>query len=438
MVKRVNYIYNNDNLFLINVYIPAGSIYEHYNPKKRINGISHFLEHLLFKNTKNFTGQQILEEFTKIGGYYNASTDKDRTIFYIKTLSENFKIATDLLYDIVMNPVFKKDEIEIERKVVLEELAQTKDSYEENLYEYNTRTILSDGNLYRYPVIGCKEHLQKMTIKQVEEYYRLRYKDCLVLINCDKRHLKSIQTYMSRKFLKSRTNKEISFDETSMSGCCNQFEPSLNKRVSLSADTTFQYNTYITFPSYRYSECKNNTILDFLQYCLTGAGLYSILYYEMREKRGLVYNVKMMNENMRYLGLLRINFGTSNKDLLGILEVIVDILNTIKCDGLQDSKLSFFKRSYLSNIKYKLTNQEFRLLWHGDNLFYSCTTAEKAFIRTIESISNDDIKKVSRYVFDFSKMAINSQGHYRDTHVLKTNIIKLVENNTRSRSALVL
>ena len=114
------------------------------------------------------------------------------------------------------------------------------------------------------------------------------------------------------------------------------------------------------------------------------------------------------------------------------------ILNIIKCDGLQESKLSFFKRSYLSNIKYKLTNQEFRLSWHGDNLFYSCKTSEKSFIQTVEGISNDDIKRVSRELFDFSKMAINSQGHYRETHRIKKDIIKLIDNNIRSRLSVVL
>jgi len=425
-INKINYLYNTNNLFIITVYVPCGSIYESYGTmkSKNIDGLSHFIEHLLFKHTENFTGKEILQEFTRIGGYYNASTDKDQTIYYVKTLTENYKTAIDLLYDIVVKPVFLKEDIITERKVVLEELAQSKDDFGDVLYEESTYTLLTKNNIYSPSVIGKKSHLQSIRIDDIIKYYKKHYKDIMVVINCDKRFSSSINQYVSMKFGK---NDKVSFYNPKMYIEANKFCTDDNDRLQIEINDTYQYNTTILFPSYEFSKSKQNTVLNFLKYCLTDAGLYSILSYEIREKRGLVYSIRMHNERMRYLGLLRITFATSNKDIVNILGVILSVLNNIKRNGLSKDDLKYFKDSYKNYMMYKFTNEEYRASWYGDNLFYGSKQTQKDLMKDINNISNNDIKRISKEIFQYHKMGFYTNGNYDNKNKLYKSLQELIK-----------
>jgi predicted Zn-dependent peptidase len=427
-IKRINYIFNNSNVFIITVYIPCGSIYENYGKYKNKNfsGLSHFIEHLLFKHTENFTGKEILQEFTRIGGYYNASTDKDQTLFYVKTLTESYKTAIDLLYDIIVKPIFLEEDVNTERRVVLEELAQSKDDFGDTLFEDSTYTLLSKKNIYALPVIGKSTHLRGVKVEDILQYYRKHYKNIMIVVNCDERYKKEIQKYVSLKFGK---NDKISFYNPKMHKESNRFQTQESERFRISVNDTYQYSTSILFPSYEFCDSKNNTILNFIKYCLTDAGLYSMLSYEIREKRGLVYSIRMNNERMRYLGLLRISFSTSNKDITNILGVIFDVLDNIKKYGLSKEDLTYFKDSYKSNMMYKFTNEEYRASWYGDNLFYGTKQTQNDLLQDITKISNNDIKKIAKDVFQYDKMGLYSNGKYDNEKELYKSLQEVVKNH---------
>ena len=427
-VNKINYLYNTNNLFIITVYVACGSIYESYGKmkKKNFDGLSHFIEHLLFKHTENFTGKEILQEFTRIGGYYNASTDKDQTLYYVKTLTENYKTAIDLLYDIVVKPVFRKEDINTERKVVLEELAQSKDDFGDALYEQSTYTLLTKNNIYAPSVIGKKSHLQSIKLDDIIKYFKEHYKDIMVVINCDKRFSTNISEYVSSKF---GTNDKISLYNPKMYIEANRFCTDDNDRLQIEINDTYQYNTTILFPSYEFSKSKKNTILNFLKYCLTDAGLYSILSYEIREKRGLVYSIRMHNERMRYLGILRITFATSNKDIVNILGVICGLLNNIKKNGLSIDDLKYFKDSYKNYMMYKFTNEEYKASWYGDNLFYGTNQTQKQLIKDITNINNNDLKKITREVFQYHKMGFYTNGNYDNKNKLHKSLQEIIKKH---------
>lgn len=419
VIKTVNYIFNTNNLFMITVYVPCGSIYEHYgrNKRKHMAGVSHFLEHLLFKHTESFSGADILKEFTRIGGYYNASTDKDQTMFYVKTLTENYKVATDLLYDIVVKPVFSEEDINDERKVVLEELAQSLDDFSDALYDESTSTFIPTRNIYYPSVIGKKTHLQTMKIDDIVSYYKRHYNRYMVVVNCDKRDFKEVSAYIDGKF----GNVNVNFDEPRLMRVSQLYQKP-EKMLRIELNDTFQYNTAILFPSFRHSEVHKHLLLNFVKFCLTDAGLYSILSYEIREKRGLVYSIRMSNERMRYIGILRVTFATSNKDIVTILEMILSILYDLKTQGLSRAKLSYFKESYKNHMMYKFTNEEYRASWYGDNLFYGSTQTEKELIDGINKIKNEDVKNICQEVFTFKKMGVYTNGNYDDEQILSQGL----------------
>ena len=428
-IRKINYIYNTSGLFILTVYIPSGSIYENIgaNKDKAIAGVSHCLEHMLFKRTEKYTGQEILKAFTSIGGIYNASTDKDETMFYVKTLTENFELATSLIHNIVVKPVLKAEDIEIERQVVLEELAKYQDDMSDAIYEDSTPVLLDKTNIYSPPVIGQKRHLQKMSVEEIIKYYRQRYQDIMVVISCDKNYRGKIHKYVTKLFGR---NGFVDFYEPKLEPLSLRFEK--KEKVKIVSADIHQYNTVVLLPSFKYTDMKNSTILNFLTYCLCDAGLYSILTYEMREKRGLVYHVSMDNERRRYLGVLRTSFATSNKNIISILKVMFNVINDIKYNGLTVKNLSFFKTSYINHLQYRFTNDEYRAAWTGENLFYGCVSSETELLKFVKSITNDDIKRICSEVFSYDKMGIYSTGSYDDIKQIKKDINNLLVDQIQS------
>lgn len=429
VAKRVNYLYNNDGLFLMTIYVPSGSIYEHVGKFKdmQVSGTSHFLEHLLFKHTQQFSGKEVLQSFAQLGGYYNASTDKDQTMFYVKTLSTNYKLAIDLLTDIVMKPKFRKRELQTERQVVLEEYVQTQDSSDDMMYEGSNRSILGHDNIYRPSVIGFKSHLQRVSFDKLWKYYYARFKNVMILINCDKRHAKHVQQYMTTK-LNGEVNETIDFDESAMvTPSLTLQEPS--KRVVIDLIESYQYNTVMSYLAFPYKNVQDGIVLSFLKFCLTDAGLYSILSYEIREKRGLVYSIKTSNDKMRYLGLFKIAFGTSNKDVVAIVQVVQGLLTNIIKNGMDEQTLNFFKTSYLTQLKYRFIDEDFKTSWLGDNLFYGVNIDKHTLIDTISQIDNTSIKNIAAKVFPSNKLCIYTMGKYREVKRLKSRLLNLIADN---------
>jgi predicted Zn-dependent peptidase len=262
-------------------------------------------------------------------------------------MTENYQLAIKLLYDIVCKPVFTKEEIEKERKVILEEYAETKDDLEDTVYENGMKSFLCKENIYHNSVIGKKTHLETMNIKDIIKYYNYRFKECIILVNCDKKFKNNIKYLLYQTFGQA---KNINFNENKFIHNAKCIHKNRDKRINIIINKTTQYNSQIIFKSFKYSNIVENTILDFIKYFMTSAGLFSILYYKLREEKGLVYSITLTNEKFRYLGLVKITFGTSNKDTYNIINVIMQILTDLKMNGLDEQRLKFFKESYINNL----------------------------------------------------------------------------------------
>jgi predicted Zn-dependent peptidase len=161
----------------IGIWIKAGSMYEH----KAINGISHFIEHMVFKGSKLRSAKQIAEETDSIGGQLNGFTEKESTCFYIKVLNTHVKQGLDILFDMVFNPAFKEEDIEKEKQVIFEEILTELDSPEDVAYNLLAKTIWN-GHPLSFPVLGTFSTVKKLNKGQIVDYYNSHYnKDNIVI-----------------------------------------------------------------------------------------------------------------------------------------------------------------------------------------------------------------------------------------------------------------
>ena len=154
----------------VGIWVASGS----QDELKATNGVSHFIEHMLFKGTHKRNGFQIAKEFDAIGGMWNAFTGKDETCFYARVLGKHLPIAAEILSDIFLNPLFDKDDIEVERNVILQEIYMTEDTPDDIIHDIFYSTLWSDHSL-GMPISGTKETVAAIDTQTMQEYIRNYY-----------------------------------------------------------------------------------------------------------------------------------------------------------------------------------------------------------------------------------------------------------------------
>ena len=411
-IDRFNYITNNNGMFNIYAYVPAGSIYE----KKGIRGISHLLEHMLMKRTKNLSNKELYGKMTEIGGITNAGTVKDLTYYYINTHIDNFKTATDIMYDIIKNPEFDKEELEKEKKVVLEEYAMYEDDWADIIYNTSIKTVLNK-NEYEMKIIGEPGDIKRITIKDLQNYFNKYYISKFILcVNIDKKHLDSVEKYIDNVF-KLDMRKVSKLDISSLDSKASHFSVFPRGKIEIMQKDFSQYNTVITFPSFSIYMVREMVVLNFLRFALTSSGLNSLLFRKIRLERGLVYSISSSSEENRGMGLFQISFGTTNANTVYIMSLILSLLSDLKVAGLNEKDLKYFKKSMMNSQKYLFSKENFKELWEFNSIFYQLNLDQSRFMDIIQDIKNEDIKSVSSTVFDFIKMGILTVGNYTGTSI---------------------
>ncbi len=415
MVNKINFIYNKKGVFHIFAYAPAGSIYE----EEKTRGISHLLEHMLLKHTKQYTEKELLSQITTLGGSYNAVTDRDVTFYYILTHMDNYKKSVDIVHSVMTEPIFKKYELDLERKVVFEEISRRQDN-DGNLYNLSYLSILGMDNPYAQPIEGYTKTLNNVNVEELNKYFKDRYKDVMIFINCDTKHKAEVEKYVYSKFGQNKTLQNYTEIPVIYKGL------DFANRIIVVRKNYGQYTTHIMLPSFPRSMIRENIILNFLKYCLCSSGLYSILMFQLRSRRGLIYSISSINETYRYIGVLRLIIQTSDKDTSHILSIIFNILQKLKKNGLSDKLIKYYKQGYLNEQKYAFTSDEYNTIFHSEGLFYNCDIPVEEYLKMIKEITSEDIKEIATKIFDFTKMGIFSYGNYKSENGFENIISDMV------------
>ncbi len=161
----------------VGVWVKTGT--RHESPQAA--GVSHFLEHMLFKGTRSRTALQIAKEIDQVGGEFNAFTARDHTCFHLLLLGKDYDLGLEILMDILLNSTFKQEELERERKVILQEISMVEESPEELAYDLYFEQIYGTHGLGK-PILGSESSVKSMTRKKLVDYFRQRYRpDQLVI-----------------------------------------------------------------------------------------------------------------------------------------------------------------------------------------------------------------------------------------------------------------
>jgi len=392
------------------VWIKNGSIDEALTD----NGISHFVEHMMFKGSKKRDAKGIAEEMARIGGRINAFTSKEYTCYYAHTLTEHMDIAVDVLADMLCHPAFREEEIEKEKKIILDELAMTEDTPEDKVHDQLEAKIFENTPL-AMEIIGTKENIESFTRQQLYTYVKDHYiaKNITIVI-VGAFDLETIEATIEKAFQDISTKKSIE----------KKVVFAHKSAIILKEKEIEQTHMVLNFPTLGYKSDEKYTLS--LLNTLIGGGIDSRLFLGIREEKGLTYSIYSYAETYTELGIWNI-YATFNPD--NFEEILVSILlelDKFLMEGLTEEQLKRTKEQIKSNLIIGYESMNSRMSGYGKTqlmLGYSRTQDE--LLDGINQVTCQDIMALAKCLFDQEKMSVSIVGNLKNIDVER--VTKLCE-----------
>ena len=312
-------------------------------------GISHVLEHMIFKGTPNRNYFEISDEIDYLGANVNAHTTKEETVFYINALTQFLGKSVDILFDIVTNSMIDERELEKEKDVIVEEIKMYKDSPDDLVFEMSYADSINGQ--YGKPIIGTEVSVKGFTADKIRKYYKERYtKDNILIVvsgNFDKEEiLQKIDEYFE-KLADTKVNRYEKIDFSFNSG-----KKAVSKEIN-------QVNICISHQSEDYNS-KNKIYTDILANVI-GGSMSSRLFQEIREKNGLAYSVYTYNQYYLSGGLTSTYIGTNLENYEKAIEITLSEFKKLRENGVTEVELQKAKNKYMSRIAFAMENPRSRM-----------------------------------------------------------------------------
>jgi len=377
------------------------------NESKNINGVSHFIEHMMFKGTKKRpTSLDITKELDGVGANFNAFTSKDHTGYYVKVSADKIQLAFDLLSDMILNSKFDPEELKKERGVIVEEI---------NMYDDNPIFFIShvfEETLFgNHPlgwlISGPKEVIKKVTRKQIINYKDSFYRPNNMIVTVagnikEKEVVKLTDKYFVSKLAKKKIKsaKPVRISQT-------------KPRVNLKFKETEQVHLALGFPGYSYFN-KNYYALSLMTIIL-GGNMSSRLVTEIREKQGLAYYIKADISPYKEIGTFMIQAGLDKTRIEPAIKIILNELKKMKAKGVTANELKSAKEYLKGKIILELEDSENIADWYGKQelLLNKMLTPEER-LKKVFAVKQNDIKKVALDLIKTNKLNLALIGPYKD------------------------
>jgi predicted Zn-dependent peptidase len=367
----------------IGVFIKTGS----RNEDIKINGISHFLEHMAFKGTAKRSAKQIAEEFEGIGGHINAFTSREKTVYYVKVLKEYAEFAVEFLGDILQNSLFDKQEITKECEVILQELAMTIDTPDDIIFDYFQETAFPNQALGR-SILGLEKNIKKFSrtnfLKYIDEQYNYQN---MVISACGNIKQEDLNKWVKKYFTKFSKNIINPVEKSQYVGGFFKQEKKLE-----------QVNYLLGFEGISYHD-KQYYEAQILSMIL-GGGMSSRLFQELRENHGLAYSVYAFNSCFEDSGIFGIYGGTTPDKCEQMINCISSEIKKI-CDKIEDEELKRVKTQFCASLKMAKESTSSRMQRLGsDVLLFNRSYSDEDIIEKFQHISKKDIIKIAHQIFN--------------------------------------
>ncbi len=385
----------------LGIWVENGSRHE----TRSKSGISHFIEHLLFKGTERRSAAQIAEEMDSVGGVLNAFTGKEYTCYYAKVLDENLALAIDLLADIFIHSVFEREEIERERSVILQEISQVEDTPDDYVHELFSADFFRDHALGR-PICGDAATVTNFQRDDFIDFWHDRYLPSRVIIAAAG-HLDPPELFrqMARSLGKVDVSRPAAKPEepradgkpVRQSGVFKHSKPLEQVHLCLGLDGIQQAHPE------RYVFYVLNTIL--------GGGMSSRLFQEIREKRGKVYSIYSFQSAYHDVGYLGVYAGTSLEWAEEVVELVVREMRRIADGDLKEEEVERTRNQLVGSTTLGLESSD---SWMGhiakNEIYFSRAVSLDEIGQGIRAVSRDEVVKLASSLFQPAALTLTVLG----------------------------
>lgn len=380
------------------VFFGTGSAAE----KKSENGISHMLEHMMFKGTDRYTQLEIVEKFDNVGARINAFTSKLETAYYCICTDEHLRYCFELLAHIVTKSTFPTAELEKEKGVVLEEISMCNDDYEDVAIE-ETYAMQFHGSTIARPVLGSAANVRGFTSEALHDYFNLHYTSGNAVVSIVGNVTIEDAIALTKEFFVDKLPHSKLRKRTA------EGTPSIATRSKMVKKDSEQANIVVGFPACNYYDDDKFT-LALVNNCL-GNSMSSRLFQTLREKLGLAYSVYSFPSHYLESGLFAIYVGTNPDNTQKCVEEIIQVLHSLKTDGLTDTEFSRSREQ--TKVSFLLAQEQTSSLMRAyarAALLHNELFDIDALIAKYNSITQSDLNNVINKVFDFSKLTLAYVG----------------------------
>lgn len=380
----------------IGVLVNTGSV----NETKENNGISHFIEHMMFKGTKKRTAFDVSNDIDKMGAQINAYTSKENTCYYVKTMTTHLEESLEILSDIFFNSTFDDKEIEREKGVVIEEINMSKDSPDDTCYDLLAKSYFGDDG-YGRTILGPIENVKSFTRDDIKNYLNKYYTPNNVVISVagnvkDEDVLALIEKYFVNNFSSKDKGEVYSYKEKQ------------NGYFVLKKDIE-QTHIGICFKGLKATDKKAYALN--IANVIFGGGMSSRLFQKIREEMGLCYNIYSYMSQYKDNGVVEIYSAVSPKCYETALKEIIKLIKDFGKNGVNEEEFKRGKEQVKSSLIMSQESTSSQMFSMGRYLiYYDKKLNFKKRIKEIDEITLEDVNKIIKEIFVIENVSVALLG----------------------------
>lgn len=381
----------------VGIWVLNGSRYE----PDELSGISHFIEHMVFKGTEKRSAQHIAIAMDAIGGQVNAFTTKECTCFYLKTLDKHIQTGVEILADMFLNSRFEQRDLELERSVVLEEIDMYEDSPEDVATEKIFESCFAGSSLGR-PILGREETLNAMNSDTLHQYMSEYYHPADTVVALAGSFTQDDVDYICEMF-SCMPGKGRNVIESAL------YTPSIVVRPK----DIEQNHICIGFPGV--PMCSEKRYVNALLGGILGGGMASRLFQTIREQNGLCYSIYSFNTSHEDIGVFSIYTALSRETEAKAIELIREECLRLAQDGPERAELSRCREQAKTNMLLGMESTSARMnqLGRGEMFFDRAPELDEV-VAMYDAVTADDIAQLARQIFDFDRASLCAVGQVSD------------------------
>ncbi|MBQ4577937.1 MAG: insulinase family protein [Clostridia bacterium] len=378
----------------LGVWVENGSCHE----PDELAGISHYIEHMMFKGTESRTAADLAKAFDAIGGQVNAFTTKEHTCYYARTLDTHVQKAAELLCDMVLHSAFRPEDVDLERGVILEEIGMYEDTPEDLVSEILSAAVYPSQPLGR-PILGTQGTLQHIDSQTLKDYCRSQYVGENTII--------SLCGSFSAEDLRAVCDAFSALP----AGQPRKMPEAVYRKASVVKKKDIEQNhLLLVFPGL-YANHPDRYVLAAMNNIL-GAGMSSRLFQRVREQSGLCYSIYSFTSLYQNTGVLGIYVALGRETQDDALRMIREELERFRDSGVTEEELSRTKEQLKTTLLMSLesTNSRMSSMARNEMIFGHAQSPEEA-VEKLEKVTPADVHRLAKELLDFSRMSFSAVGN---------------------------